>query len=273
MLLMFLVFLNVFTNVYGSFDNPQILLSAKMDKINYMKNEKAIIDILDLPSSNLTLRVIDSNSREKFSETLKMSQEGHQTYSLNLAKYENGVYKLIINDGNNKIELGFSVGLFPTGTTIVIMPDKTEYVDGIDNTVLIFGYGKANSTLNVSLIDMKGHVAESIVASPDHNGTFLISVPMPSAPLSGIWKITADDRNQKVTTEIKIISKISSESETQITKRTNAPLIQYESGIKIKDIQCKKSLELLVKSSDGYPICVKPETKGILIERGWAKPV
>lgn len=52
-----------------------------------------------------------------------------------------------------------------------------------------------------------------------------------------------------------------------------SPLKQFESGIPIDEIQCKEGLEVVLKSSDGSPACVFPETKKILIERGWAKPV
>ncbi len=46
------------------------------------------------------------------------------------------------------------------------------------------------------------------------------------------------------------------------------PLKQLNSGIAISDLLCKKELELLFKSSDDTPVCVKPETKTKLMERG-----
>lgn len=49
------------------------------------------------------------------------------------------------------------------------------------------------------------------------------------------------------------------------------PLKQFKSGIPIDEIQCKEGLELILRTSDSSPTCVKPETKKILIEREWAK--
>lgn len=49
-----------------------------------------------------------------------------------------------------------------------------------------------------------------------------------------------------------------------------SPLKQFKSGTPIGEIQCEEGLELTLKASDGSPICVKPETKQKLIERGWA---
>jgi len=49
------------------------------------------------------------------------------------------------------------------------------------------------------------------------------------------------------------------------------PLKQFKSGIPTDKITCKEGLELVIKSSDESPACVKPATKSKLIERGWAK--
>ncbi|QLH09225.1 hypothetical protein DSQ19_06885 [Candidatus Nitrosotenuis sp. DW1] len=49
-----------------------------------------------------------------------------------------------------------------------------------------------------------------------------------------------------------------------------SPLQQFKSGISIDKIQCKESLQLVIRASDDSPACVKPETKAKLIERGWA---
>lgn len=49
------------------------------------------------------------------------------------------------------------------------------------------------------------------------------------------------------------------------------PLKQFKSGITTDKITCKEGLNLVIKSSDGSPACVKHETKSKLVERGWAK--
>lgn len=47
------------------------------------------------------------------------------------------------------------------------------------------------------------------------------------------------------------------------------PLQQLAAGINIDEIKCRESLALVMKLFDGSPACVKPQTKEILIERGW----
>jgi|CXWL01.1.fsa_nt_gi plastocyanin len=47
------------------------------------------------------------------------------------------------------------------------------------------------------------------------------------------------------------------------------PKKQLEKGILSENVICKDQLQLIFKSIDGSPVCVKPETVTKLIERGW----
>lgn len=47
------------------------------------------------------------------------------------------------------------------------------------------------------------------------------------------------------------------------------PKQQTNVGILSSEVECKKDLQLIFKSSNGNPACVKPDTKTKLIERGW----
>lgn len=48
------------------------------------------------------------------------------------------------------------------------------------------------------------------------------------------------------------------------------PLEQFKSGIAVKDVTCKEGLQLVIKTEDGSPACVKPDTVSILYLRGWS---
>lgn len=48
------------------------------------------------------------------------------------------------------------------------------------------------------------------------------------------------------------------------------PLKQFKSGISAEDVECKQDLQLVIKSTNGLPACVKQESVAKLIERGWA---
>jgi len=50
------------------------------------------------------------------------------------------------------------------------------------------------------------------------------------------------------------------------------PLKQIASGIEPENVTCTEGLELVFKSTNNSPACVKPQTVEKLIERGWALP-
>lgn len=62
-------------------------------------------------------------------------------------------------------------------------------------------------------------------------------------------------------------------SEVKDIEPVDAPLKQFKSGIPPEDVQCKQDLQLVIKSSDGSPACVKPESVIKLVAWGWAKSV
>lgn len=58
---------------------------------------------------------------------------------------------------------------------------------------------------------------------------------------------------------------------TQIVPES--PLQQFKSGITATNVKCADGFTLVIKSEDGSPACVKPDTANILRERGWATNV
>jgi len=50
----------------------------------------------------------------------------------------------------------------------------------------------------------------------------------------------------------------------------DTPLKQFKSGIAANDIKCEQGLQLVIKSEDNSPACVKFDTATILIKHGWA---
>jgi hypothetical protein len=49
------------------------------------------------------------------------------------------------------------------------------------------------------------------------------------------------------------------------------PLQQIKDGIPVSKVKCNASFVLIIKSDNGMPACVMPETAKILAERGWTK--
>ena len=51
---------------------------------------------------------------------------------------------------------------------------------------------------------------------------------------------------------------------------TGSPLDQFRSGIAARNVKCENGLDLVIKSEDGSPACVRPDTAKVLVQRGWA---
>ena len=49
----------------------------------------------------------------------------------------------------------------------------------------------------------------------------------------------------------------------------NSPLKQFKLGIKAQDVKCDQDLQLVIKSKDDHPACVKISTITRLISQGW----
>ncbi len=69
--------------------------------------------------------------------------------------------------------------------------------------------------------------------------------------------------------ETPIVSEIPSKS--NVEKREISPHKQVSSGTNPQDVICSEGLELIFKSTDNSPACVKPSTAEKLIQRGWAR--
>ena len=56
-----------------------------------------------------------------------------------------------------------------------------------------------------------------------------------------------------------------------MSKNYQSPLTQFKSGIASKDVKCMQGLQLFIKTNDGSPACVKPQTAQKFVERGWGR--
>ncbi len=60
------------------------------------------------------------------------------------------------------------------------------------------------------------------------------------------------------------------EEDILLVKKILSPLKQIKNGMLFNDVECKRGLIQLFKSSNNLPTCVKPATAEKLIQRGWA---
>ena len=84
-------------------------------------------------------------------------------------------------------------------------------------------------------------------------------------------KIRADDPNSvKVVFPMMPQEGMMEDKDTASVKQMS-PRAQIKSGIALNEISCKTGFELILKSSDNSPACVKELHVEKLIQRGWGK--
>ena len=62
-------------------------------------------------------------------------------------------------------------------------------------------------------------------------------------------------------------------ADAQVTLTTLAPLKQIKSGVSANNVQCNSGFVLVIKTEDGSPACVKPDSATKLLARGWTQSI
>jgi serpin B len=173
-----------------------------------------------------------------------------------------------------------------------IMQDGIEKNDNFTaNKPIEFVYNKDMNTLegksfdvNIKISKITGNDWETAI----HKNIHAESKPcewtstarwefVPTVGRYYMWMETSEGNRvggETVSREFNVIEDISSQTKSVFPLLgypawNISPLKQFSSGIPFYEIQCKETL-LLIKKYDGTPICVTPETREKLIERGWS---
>ncbi|MGI0059312.1 MAG: hypothetical protein ACREBJ_06045 [Nitrosotalea sp.] len=156
--------------------------------------------------------------------------------------------------GIKTIEIMQGTHLTGVRPTIDASMDKVVYFPG--DTATVRGYLYTNDT-NVTIGLEKDHsvIVESKNVPVMQNRTFVSSFTIPRN-YANSWSVMVSSKNTDGS-----VFDLNFES---------LPLKQYDAGIAAKNVVCKQEYQLIFKSEDSSPACVKPTTADILIERGWA---
>jgi hypothetical protein len=89
-------------------------------------------------------------------------------------------------------------------------------------------------------------------------GGFIVNCPFIEVPIETMMEDQKMDQEMEETME------------DTMTGEIMPPKMQMDDGIAPQDVECKDGLDLVLKASDGSAACVKPNTKELLLTRGWA---
>ena len=145
-------------------------------------------------------------------------------------------------------------------------------VEGLQN-ILLNEHGLSKTDLDKMYLDVMIHLKEatSLETLPDFviKRYHIQTLAEVRVPITKIYDLTTIP-------EVISITDVERPTTFGITSSTseNFPLSlkhQIKQGIEPMNVICKEGLELIFKSSNNSPACVKPKTAEKLIERGWAR--
>lgn len=228
---------------------PVEQLIAKMDKLNYKSNDKAIITVDGPPSSTLSLLIVDPSDKNKFTDTLILGPDGSLKYDLELSGYSSGVYTVVVTRGNAQTSEIFSVGLQTGSGPIELRTTKTEYLPG--DPILILGNSGANILLTLSLIDPDGTEIKVKETFTNKNGVLSEdSLRVPIEAKTGIWTVRAESGSNFDIVEFTVLPSEEEGMSVFVEKIQTLPTGKLAT-IKGFGASISQSVEIIITSPEG----------------------
>ncbi len=252
---------------------PSLVVTNLQDCGKFVHNFQSLsnfLDVFSLPHSNWP--ALDYTSKHLLITEVEMSPPNKKYADYPLQWIEvynptNNTFFMPLGIGiSNETEFLFESTLFPSHQFKILnfsnadhtTYDKNHALDGGSIILSLLPYPDSplvlQKTVNRTQIAITPALNDSLSTSEtwqignNGNWVFMGNTPLDATKNNPVHSFVPVDKSEHL-----------------------SPLKQFKTGIETKDIQCKKSLELIVKITNGHPACVKPETKQKLIERGWAK--
>ena len=278
---------------------PDLHMTVYSDEHGYATNDtitiRGHVDQVLLEQNNHTIQIAVYNPDNLLykSDKIHVNQNGTYLYS----------FKIV---GPLGISGWYNVKVHPVPTEEVgigMMYESTPYYFTVGNRTFSIpyavDYGKINSisanpherslTIHVhgvrfitlklprSLIDSKNSSNHDVPFLVLTNYTKTLFEETGSNKYARTLKITLPPQKQgydilvRENAGIKIIGTtlVPSVNQSLIPYKIQPPLLQQRSGIAIGEIDCADGLQLVVKSDQNTPACVKPDTVRELLARGW----
>lgn len=230
------------------------------------------VDVLP-PISNLECKIMTLNIKIEQNENLNYTPIQLQLHNKTQDVIPHSSFLIAIKNQNKTV----MEDLFHahSGSLIIELrqiDDVKEWTLVGDNEKLGIGWTNDNDVYAISTPPVKKPETYEVYVTVFNVYDDIFSFKPDERPKFN-FRLNSDESGQilQLNTELKQQGYKSDENEFLI--QPLPPLKQLKSGLEIDQIVCKIGQALVVKSSDGSPVCVKPETKEKLIERGWAKLV
>ena len=189
--------------IFGIDKYPAPTLIALLDKSNFSLNSKSILGIVGPPSTNLSIKILDSNDNIKTTDSVTTSSSGKIKHTIDFSDLSSGIYRAVVSTSNIQDSVKFSVGLEAGSGDISLITTKNTFSPG--ESILIIGNTGADSRLTITLKDPNNNVTSEIETFSDTVGNFSTDeIGIPSNGELGTWQIYVYSRLDTKTVDINV---------------------------------------------------------------------
>ena len=175
--------------VFGVGQEPEEVLLVEPLKLNFASKENVKISIQGPTNAQVSIIVIDSADREKFSDAINLGPDGIEIYEIDTNEFPTGSFTINAKRGESSDSAIFTIGLSTGSGLIEVQSTKDEYSPG-ELTLILGNTGSVNVLLDVTITDSNGTVIKRIETFSDKEGIFKIDnfrIPVEAEP--GEWTI------------------------------------------------------------------------------------
>tara|TARA_Y100000590_G_scaffold180838_1_gene206126 strand:+ start:798 stop:2930 length:2133 start_codon:yes stop_codon:yes gene_type:complete len=176
---------------FGIGQEPEPIIVLRPQKLNFAASEMAEISIQGPINAQVSLILIDSADREKFSDTINLGPDGKELYRIDTNDLPTGAFTLNAKRGESSGSTVFTIGLTTGSGSISLQTTRDEYKQG--EQILILGNtGAINVLLDVTITDPSGNTIKKVETFSDRFGVFKIdNFRIPIDAVLGQWTVNA----------------------------------------------------------------------------------
>ena len=190
--------------IFGIGQEPEPILILRTSSLNFPSNENARVTIQGQPNAQVSIILIDSADREKFSDSLNLGPSGRVTYEVETVGLPAGAYTLNAKRGESSGSVVFTTGLKTGSGAISVQTTRDDYKLG-EHVLILGNTGSINVLLDIIISNPDGTVIKKVETFSDRFGLFKIdNFRIPLDGEIGKWTVNAKSGGNFKETEFRV---------------------------------------------------------------------
>ena len=190
--------------IFGIGQEPEPILILRTSSLNFPSNENARVTIQGQPNAQVSIILIDSADREKFSDSLNLGPSGRVTYEVETVGLPAGAYTLNAKRGESSGSVVFTTGLKTGSGAISVQTTRDDYKLG-EHVLILGNTGSINVLLDIIISNPDGTVIKKVETFSDRFGLFKIdNFRVPLDGKIGEWTVNAKSGGNFKETEFRV---------------------------------------------------------------------